>query len=83
MIAFFNSKSLYTGTDMKKFNEIRDYLDQNKIKYRYRVKNRMSQWSGRGTVRGRIGSAGNAPELAYEYEILVHKRDYDRAVAGR
>lgn len=78
MITFFNSKSVYLGCDMKKFNEIRDYLDAKGIPYRYKVKNRMTQWNGRGTVRGKVGSAENPPELSYEYEILVHKRDAER-----
>lgn len=78
MITFFNSKTVYLGTDMKRFNEMRDWLEANDIKYKYRVKSRMSQWQGHGTVRGRLGSAGNAPELMYEYEILVHKKDYER-----
>lgn len=78
MITFFNSKTVYLGTDMKRFNEIRGWLEANDIKYKYKVKNRMSQWQGHGTVRGKLGSAGNPPELMYEYEILVHKKDYER-----
>ena len=78
MITFFNSASIYIGHDMKKFNEVRDYLEANGIQYRYRVKNRMSQWAGRGTVRGKLGSAGNPPSMDREYEILVHKKDAGR-----
>lgn len=78
MITFFNSRTVYLGTDMKRFNEIRDWLEANGIKYKYKVKNRLSQWHGRGTLRGNLGSAGSRTELMYEYEILVHKNDFDR-----
>ena len=81
MITIFNSRTIYLGTDMKRFNEIRDRLDACKIKYRYKVKNRMSDWSGRGTVRGQLGSAGNPAKLPYQYEIFVHKKDYEKRLA--
>lgn len=80
MITLLNSKSVYLGCDMKKFNEIREYLDTNHIKYKSKVKNRQGQWSGigSGTVRGRTGSIGTPAECMYEYEILVHKDDFDK-----
>lgn len=78
MITIFNSKSVYLGTDMKAFNEMRNYLETNHIPYKYKVKNHQGQAAGRGTVRGNTGSAGNASGMTYEYEILVHKKDYDK-----
>lgn len=79
MIGFFNWRSIWIGTDMKRFNELRDYLDKNEVRYKYKVKNRTTEWSGRGgTVRGRAGSIGNPTELMYEYELFVHKKDYER-----
>ncbi len=78
MITFFNAKSIYVGFDQKEFNRIRDELDQRKIKYKYKVKNRMGQWAGKGTLRGRTGSVGTPSGLADEYEIRIHKKDYDR-----
>ena len=78
MITIFNSKSIYIGMDMKKFNEIRDYLDNNKIDYKTKVKNQLGQWSTGGTVRGNTGSLGNSSSQMYEYEILVHKKDADK-----
>ena len=38
MITMFNSKTVYLGTDLKRFNEVRDYLDQNHIKYKYKTR---------------------------------------------
>lgn len=78
MITIFNSKSVYLGYDLKKFNEVRSYLEENHIKYKYKVKNPMAQWAGRGTLRGRTGSIGNPSEQMYEYEILIHKKDRER-----
>lgn len=82
MITIFNSRTVYVGNDMKRFGEIRDCLDAAEIKYRCRVKNRMSDWSGRTTLRGSLGSAGNPAGLAYMHEILVHKNDYEKALGA-
>ncbi len=79
MFTFFNSESLWIGTDMKRFNQIRDMLDNNAIKYKYKVKNHLGQWNGRGTTRGTAGSFGNPTDQMYQYEILVHKKEYEKA----
>lgn len=79
MFTIFNTMSLYIGIDMKRFNEIRDILDANKIKYKYNTKNHLGEWTGRGTVGGNIGGMGNNSELMYEYEITVLKSDYEEA----
>lgn len=76
MIHMFNSKTIYLGYDLKYFNEVRDYLDQNKIPYKYKIRNRLGQWSGNGTLRGRTGSIGTPSHQMYEYEILVRREDY-------
>ena len=78
VITHFNSKSVYLGPDLRRFNEIRDYLDQAHIRYKYKVKNRMGQWAGRGTIRSNTGSAGQPAASAHEYEILVHKDDFEK-----
>lgn len=78
MINMFNSKTLYLGCDMKKFNEIRDYLDANKVPYKYKVRNHLGGWTGHGTVRGNLGSIGNPSGQMYQYEILVHKDVFDK-----
>lgn len=82
MITLFNAKSIYIGFDMKEFNRIRDVLDTAGIKYRYKVRNRMGQWAGKGTIRGRTGSAGISSEQMYEYEILIHKDEYEKYIEG-
>ena len=75
MFTAFNSESLWIGTDLKRFNEIRDVLDRENIKYKYKVKDQLGEW----TVRGRVGSAGNPAEQAKQYEILVDKKNLEQA----
>ena len=68
-----------TGTDMKKFNEIRDVLDREGIPYKYKVKDRLGDWNGSGTFRGTVGSAGIPADQSKQYEILVEKKDMAQA----
>ena len=79
MFTAFNSESLWIGTDLKRFNEIRDVLDRENIKYKYKVKDQPGEWTGSGTLRGRVGSAGNPAEQAKQYEILVDKKNLEQA----
>ncbi|MCO7153996.1 hypothetical protein NIA73_12325 [Anaerobutyricum hallii] len=76
MFNFLNSESLWIGTDMKKFNEIRTQLEQEGIPYKYKTKDHLSQtmYPAEGTLRSRTGSFGNKPDQMIEYEILVHKK---------
>ena len=76
MFTVLNSESLWIGTDLKRFNEIRDILD---IKYKYKVKDQLGEWTGSGTIRGRVGSAGNPAEQAKQYEILVDRKNLEQA----
>ena len=79
MFTFFNSESLWTGFEMDRFNQIRGILDNNAIPYKYKVRNHLGQFSGRGTIRGSKGSFGNPTEQMYQYEILVYKKDFEQA----
>ena len=79
MFTAFNSESLWIGTDLKRFNEIRDVLDRENIKSKYKVKDQLGEWTGSGTLRGRVGSAGNPAEQAKQYEILVDKKNLEQA----
>lgn len=77
MITILNSESLWIGTDITQFNRLRDVLEREGIQYRHKVKNRMGQWSG--TMRGRTGSIGTPAGSTYEYEIIVYKKDWEKA----
>lgn len=79
MFTFLNSESLWLGTDMKRFQQIRDILDSKSIPHKYKVKNHLGKWNGRGTTRGTMGSFGNPTEQMYQYEILVYKKDFEQA----
>ena len=79
MFTFFNSESLWIGFELDRFNQIRDALDNNSIPYKYKVRNHLGQFSGRGTIRGSKGSFGNPTEQMYQYEILVYKKDFEQA----
>ena len=74
MITFFNSETVYIGTDMQKASEIRDQLEAQGIRYKYKVRSSAGERSGN---RGRIGSPGIA-DMSYMYEILVHRKDFER-----
>lgn len=79
MITMFNARTVYLGYDLDKFNEIRDYLDNNGIPYRRKVHNRQGGMLSFGkTRRAATGSFGTPTELMYEYEILVHQKDFDK-----
>lgn len=77
----FKHISVYTGCDLKEFNEVRTRLETAGIKYRYKVNNRQGQFLalGRGTVRGHVGSLGVDLNKAYEYEIKVAAKDEEQA----
>lgn len=79
MFTVLNSESLWIGTDLKRFNEIRDILGSQNIKYKYKVKDQLGEWTGSGTIRGRVGSAGNPAEQAKQYEILVDRKNLEQA----
>ena len=51
MITVFNRESLWIGSDMKRFNEIRDALEREHIPYTYKTRSRGGGWIGHGTVR--------------------------------
>ena len=79
MFTVLNSESLWIVTDLKRFNEIRDILDSQNIKYKYKVKDQLGDWACSGTLRGRVGRAGNPAEQAKQYEILVDRKNLEQA----
>ena len=79
MFTIFNLKSLWIGFDLVRFHEIRDVLERKGIPYKYKTRNRLGQWNGKGTIRGSKGSFGNSTEFTYQYEIFVYNRDLEQA----
>ena len=80
MITLFNRKTVYIGFDLKRYSDIRTALTDHQIDYVQKVNNRMGQWAGHGTIRGRTGSMGIPSEKMYEYEVFVHQKDYEQAM---
>ena len=79
MITIFNRESLWIGRDMKRFNEMREALEREKIPYTYRTRSSGNRWMGHGTVRGSVGRVGSSIDLMYEYEIFVLRKDLEKA----
>ncbi len=81
MFTLINSELYWSGNDLKEFNRRRELLEQNQIPYKHKAENRLGQWGGaRGTVRGNMGSAGVSAEEMYRYEIIIYKKDMERAL---
>lgn len=80
MFTVMNSDIYWSGKDVKEFNLQREKLEQNQIPYKHKVNNRMGNWGGmRGTVRGNTGSVGIPAEEMQEYELIIYKKDMERA----
>lgn len=78
MINFFNKKELVSTFSMKRQSDIRTILEQNNMKYTYKVINRNSA-SPFGDSRSRTGTLGQRMDLSYEYKFYVYKQDYEKA----
>ena len=70
----WNQKEVFMGYSLQKFNEVRNILIENKIKYKYKVVNNMS--NSRQSITGSFGESMNYTNIYY---IYVHKKDYDDA----
>ncbi|GAA0180914.1 hypothetical protein SH2C18_35260 [Clostridium sediminicola] len=77
MIMIWNRKEVFMGYSLKKFNEVREILAANKIKYNCKVVN--NNRGTKGSIRSIIGNFGENMDYAYTYYIYVHKEDYDNA----
>lgn len=74
----FTKKELTITFSMKEQAEIRQLLEDNQIKYTYKIKNRNSA-SPFSSTRGRTGTLGQNKEIANEYVFYVDKKDYEKA----
>ncbi len=79
MITIFTRKELLITLDMKHQANVCDMLSANGIDYAVKVTNRQNQ-AVMGSSRARVGSFGMNQDIAYEYKIYVHKKDYDHAL---
>jgi len=79
MITIFNRKELLITLDMKLQANVRDILVANGIDYTVKVTN-LENPTAIGNSRARVGSSGINQNLAYEYKIYVHKKNYNNAL---
>ena len=79
MITIFTRKELLITLDMKHQANVRDILTANSIDYTVKVTN-LENVTVIDSSRARVGSFGINQNLAYEYKIYVHKKDYDNAL---
>ncbi len=67
------------GYSLKVFTQVREALEQNGIKYKYRILNRSGAWDGRGFGRVNFGSAGLNMQFEHQYIISVKRDDAEKA----
>jgi len=80
MILFWNQKEVYVGSAMKDFNRVRNTLESNNIKYKYRVVNR-NDANVLSSGRYKTDINGQTLEKSYTYYVYVHKSNYEEALA--
>ena len=79
-VSSLNSKSIYTGTSVHDFNEVRDILERNKISYKYKTMDlNHNSWIGERGVTRSMGGNFTDSARSLIYEILVSEKDYDEA----
>lgn len=80
IMCLFNKEDVYIGYSMAELNKVREALENEGIKYTYKVINHSGQWTGRGTTRGNWGSFGMNMDYEKQYIVSVKKSDYETAI---
>jgi len=60
-------------------SKVREILENESIKYTYKVVNHSGQWLGRGSTRSNLGSFGMNMDYEKQYIVSVKKKDYEKA----
>ncbi|NMA66899.1 MAG: hypothetical protein GX957_11815 [Clostridiaceae bacterium] len=71
--------TIHIGYSIEELSKVRKSLENEGIKYSYKVVNRSGQWSGRGTRRGEFGSYGTNMDYEKQYTVYVHRKDFEKA----
>ena len=77
-INIFNRREILITSDLTRFKEAKDALDNAGIDYRTGTRNLLS--SSYAPDRRTRGMPGINHDYAYEYKIYVHKNDYEQAL---
>lgn len=75
---FWNRDLLYRGTSMERYNEIKNILELNNIKYKIKIENKNKDL-GPLMDKAIIGTLGQKENFSYEYSIFVNKENYEYA----
>lgn len=79
MIMIWNRKEVFVGNLLQEFNEVRDKLSFNRIKYVYKIVDSTSPSFFGSSARARTGTYGVNMDYTKTYYIYVHKNDYEMA----
>lgn len=79
MLTVFNRRELLVTFSADEQVRVRDILAGHHIDYQVKTTNPSARAHIGGSGRGRMGSAFVDQSAAYEYQIYVHKDDYERA----
>jgi hypothetical protein len=80
MIIFWNQREVFVGNSLQKFNEVRQILVANNIKYKHKLVNNNNTYLF-SSRRARTGTYGENMDYSIMYYIYVHMNDYDNACA--
>lgn len=75
---FWNRCLLYRGTSIEKYNEVRNILQINNIKYNLKISNKNS-YIGPMMDKMIIGTLSQKEDFSNEYIIFVNKKNYEYA----
>ena len=75
----FSRENVYIGYSIEELSKVRESLENESIKYSYKVVDRSGQWSGRGTRRGKLRSYGINMDYEKQYTVYVHRKDFEKA----
>ena len=80
MITILNRKEICVTFDMERQAEVRRILSANGIDYTVKTVNSKSPSPFAAGSRARTGTFGERLNLECEYQIFVHKDDYEEAL---
>lgn len=82
MIMIWSRKEVFVGNSSQRFDEVRNKLSSNRIKYDYKIVDSTSPSYLGSSNRARTGTYGVNMDYTKTYYIYVHKTDYDKAQAS-
>lgn len=81
MIMIWNRREVFVSNSLQKFNDVRNKISAQGIKYDYKVVDSSSSTFFGPSRRGRTGSFGVNTNYTKTYYLYVHKNDYGKAQA--